>query len=85
MSFWDEAGFILDWSLVVYGKGWAIRTFWTQKVRQEKLTKFIKILNYIKSSSICFLCQSVLTFPVCIYTKRINIFWSRGISSILQY
>ena len=25
-----------------------IRTFWTQKLRQEKLSKFIKTLNYIK-------------------------------------
>ena len=29
-----------------------IGTFWGQKIRQEKLTKFTKILNYIKSSCI---------------------------------
>ena len=30
----------------------SIKTFWAQKIIQEKLTKFTKILNYIKSSCI---------------------------------
>ena len=36
---------------------WNIGTFWTQKIIQEKSTKFIKILNYIKSSCITFCVQ----------------------------
>ena len=31
-----------------------IRTFWVQKIKQENLAKFTKILNYIKSSCIIF-------------------------------
>ena len=36
---------------------WNSGTFWTQKIIQEKSTKFIKILNYIKSSCITFCVQ----------------------------
>ena len=39
------------WS--IFGLG-GINTFWVQKVKQKKLLKFTKILNYIKSSCIIF-------------------------------
>ena len=52
-----------------------IKTYWAQKIIQAKLTKFIQVLSYIKSSCICFLCENVHIFPLyTLLTRRINTF-----------
>ena len=43
-----------------FGQG--IRTFWAQKIRQEKLIKFIKIVELHQ----VFLCQNASVLPYCI-------------------
>ena len=64
-----------------------ISRFWTQRIRQMKLRK---ILNYIKSSCITLCANNIfylylisfLITPIYIlFTKRIDTFWSGGISS----
>ena len=46
----------------IFGLG-GIDTFWDQKIRQEKLPQFMKILNYNKS--FCnFFGQTLLIFPI---------------------
>lgn len=44
-------GYFSHWETFWFG---GIKTFWTQKTRQEKLSKFAKIFNHIKSTCIIF-------------------------------
>ena len=50
-------------ALFVPGVFLVLRTYWAQKIPLEKLSKFIKILNYIKPSCIIF-CSKLLIFPI---------------------
>ena len=50
-----------------FGQG--IRTFWAQKIRQEKIRiKFIKLIKFIKIVELhqVFLCQNASVLPYCI-------------------
>ena len=52
-----SVGAALRWILQEHGSSMqldGIRTFWAQNIRQENLTKFTKILKYIKLSCIFF-------------------------------
>ena len=55
----------------IFGLG-GIDTFWDQKIRQEKLPQFMKILNYNKS--FCnFFGQTLLIFPIYIWVKHFDL------------
>ena len=61
-------------SSILYG---GARTFWIQKTRYEKLTKFINIFELYQVfmyNFYNFLCQIVLIFPIYIYIYNIYIY-----------
>ena len=55
-----------------------IEKIWPKKIMQEKLTKLTKILNYIKSSCIVFIC--VIYIPI--INRKINTFSSKGFGKL---
>ena len=58
----------------------SISTFWAQN-KDKKMLKLIKILNYDKSSCISFCVIKSLYSQYILFTKRIETFWSRDVSS----
>ena len=62
--------------------GWRVLTHFNLKTRQEILIKFIKFLSYNKFSCIVFCAKMSEYLQYILFTKRIEAFWSRDISSI---
>ena len=66
------------------GYFWAC-VYWdilNSNTRQEKLSKYTKILHFNKSSYITFWVKMSLYSQYTLFTKRIETFWSRDISSM---
>ena len=61
----------------IFGLG-VISTFWLKK-SDEKLSKFIRILNYNKYLCIIFVLN---IFKYVLFMKRIETFWSRDVTDI---
>ena len=77
-------------SSILYG---GVRTFWIQKIRQEKLTKFINIfelyqvfmynvydLHIMYIMYIMYMCN--IMYIYILFIKRINTFWFEGITTL---